>query len=148
MTRPADASHSWLEEPTVQPCLELLTFRHVGRAAYRTDGPVVLPVRHVVHEDPDPLPTSPHGSQGRRVGASLAAFWVDEIRDEASSEWGVLVRGPARFVASHEFPEKDQRPEPCMTGLRSSYVRIVPQSNSGRRLFPSTPVGLDQSRRS
>lgn len=105
-------------------------------------------MRYVVYEGAGPLLTSPHGSQGRRGHASLAAFEVDEIRDEATPGWGVLVRGRARFLAGYEFPEKDQRLEPSMEGPRSLCVRIVPQSITGPRLLPSTPVGLDQSRRS
>ena len=85
MTSPADASHRWLDELSLQESQELLTSKHVGRVAYVEGGPVVLPVPYVVHEDAVLLRTSPHGSLGRRVRASLAAFKVDEIHDETAS---------------------------------------------------------------
>jgi nitroimidazol reductase NimA-like FMN-containing flavoprotein (pyridoxamine 5'-phosphate oxidase superfamily) len=70
------------EELDVQGCLEVRAAKHVGRFAYDDGGPVVRPVRHVVHDCAVRCWTSPDGSMGRPGRASLAAFEVDETHDK------------------------------------------------------------------
>jgi hypothetical protein len=135
-------SSSWksgrLRELDASECLELLATRSVGRVAFCSDeGPVVLPVNYVVHEDGVLFRTSPHNSIARHVRGSKAAFEVDEIDDFTQSGWSVLLSGTAELVDDVHGLPPESRPVPWAEGTRSLHVRVRPRSNTGRRLFPS-----------
>jgi len=127
-----------LKEIDQAECLELLGRSHVGRVAYcDDDGPVVLPVNHVMDGDAVLFRTSPHSSLAQHLRAGPAAFQVDEFDEYTQSGWSVLVRGTAEFVSYDELPDPDARPTPWAEGQRTFHVRITPQAITGRRLLPA-----------
>jgi nitroimidazol reductase NimA-like FMN-containing flavoprotein (pyridoxamine 5'-phosphate oxidase superfamily) len=125
-----------LWELSEEECLDLLRGRSVGRVAFNdADGPVVLPVNYVLDNGTVLFRTAPQNTVARHILSGPAAFEVDETDDYTESGWSVLVRGRASFVHFDELPESGSRPEPWVEGTRSLYVRITPQTVTGRRVL-------------
>jgi uncharacterized protein len=117
-------------------CRSLLAASRVGRVAYcEEDGPVVLPVNHIVEDGDVLFATSPHSALARRFRSGPAAFEVDDFDPYNQTGWSVLVRGTARLVEYGELP--DRRPSPWVAGTRNFVVRITPDTITGRRLLPA-----------
>ena len=134
-------TESWfqghLQELSREQCFELLLSRSVGRVAFTTpDGPEVLPLNYVVHEETVLFRTSPHSTLGRQLQLATAAFQVDDIDDFTESGWSVLLRGTVHPVDVDDLPPADQRPRPWASGLRPLHLRLRPTSVTGRRLLP------------
>jgi uncharacterized protein len=127
-----------LREVSREDCLALLGSKVVGRVAFcDDDGPTVLPVNYVVHDDTVLFRTGPAATIGRYLGG-LAAFEVDDPDDYTESGWSVLVRGHVEPVEPEDLPaDPDARPAPWPEGVRSLYLRIVPREITGRRVFPA-----------
>lgn len=125
-----------LREVSEDECLELLRTKSVGRVAFNdAEGPVVLPVNYVVDNGTMLFRTAPQNSVARHILSGPAAFEVDETDDYTESGWSVLVRGRASFAHFDELPDSDDRPVPWAEGSRSLYVRITPQTVTGRRVL-------------
>ena len=76
--------------------------------------------------------TAVDGHAGERV-----AFEVDHIDDALSQGWSVLVRGQAHRVvhpAELEIVRRDAAIWPWPGGDRDVYVRIIPDTITGRRI--------------
>ncbi len=117
-------------------CLELLASTPVGRVAYCDDeGPVVIPVNHVVEGEDVLFRISGGSVMARRLGP-VAAFQVDAFDDFRESGWSVLVRGRVSWVDLDGTPD-EARPTPWAEGLRDLLVRITPTTITGRRLLPA-----------
>jgi nitroimidazol reductase NimA-like FMN-containing flavoprotein (pyridoxamine 5'-phosphate oxidase superfamily) len=135
------STEGWFRSRSVEleqaECLELLESRTVGRVAYCEDGgPVVLPVNYVVHEGAVLLRTAPHTALGRHLQHGPAAFEVDEVDEYTQSGWSVLVRGHASPLDPDDLPaEPGARPVPWAEGARPLFVRISPDTVTGRRLL-------------
>lgn len=134
-------TESWfqghLQELTREQCLELLETRSVGRVAFNTpDGPEVLPLNYVVHDESVVFRTSPHSGLGRQLQVAAAAFQVDDIDDYTESGWSVLLRGSVRPVEFEDLPPADRRPRTWVAGVRSLHLRLLPTTITGRRLLP------------
>lgn len=127
---------SHVKEVSVEESLELLASRPVGRVAYCTlDGPVVLPVNHVVEGEDIIIRTSPHTELGRRLVKGPVAFEVDDFDEFNQTGWSVLVRGTAELDTFELRP--GDRPEPWAEGYRPMVVRIRSRLITGRRLLPA-----------
>lgn len=117
-------------------CLELLASQPVGRVAYcDLNGPVVLPVNHVVEGEDIIFRTSPHTELARQIRKGHIAFEVDDFDAGNQSGWSVLVHGSAEYEDSVETRPLD-RPEPWADGFRPLIVRITPRLITGRRVSP------------
>ena len=117
-------------------CFELLKSRQVGRVGFvDPDGPVVLPVNYVIHDESVLIATSPANSLSRHAVGRPVAFEVDEIDEFNESGWSLLVRGQASLVPKDELPE--EQPNPWVDGNRSLVFRISPSQISGRYLLPA-----------
>lgn len=127
---------SHLRELDRAECLRLLTTVPVGRVAYcAEDGPVVLPVNHVLDgEDVVVFRTSPHTELGRSLIRGPVAFEADDYEEYNQSGWSVLVRGIAEYHDGGELTPKDG-PTPWPEGSRNLTVRIRPWLITGRRLL-------------
>lgn len=127
---------SHLTEMTREECLELVASLRVGRVAYADDeGPVVLPVNHVLDGESVLFRVSPNSEFAKHLGdGQPASFQVDDFEDFNMSGWSVLIRGTTQLVAEDE-PHADANP--WAEGDRTLNVRIVPTSVSGRRLLPA-----------
>ena len=118
-------------------CIELLKSRQVGRVGFvDAEGPVVLPVNYVIHDESVLIATSPTNSLSRHAVGRPVAFEVDEIDEFNESGWSVLVRGQASVVTG-ELPDREQQPNPWVDGDRTLVIRIAPLQVSGRYLLPA-----------
>lgn len=116
-------------------CLQLLGSSPGGRVAYSSDeGPVVLPVNHVMDGEDILFRTSPHTELGRAMRSGHVAFEVDEFDEVSRTGWSVLVRGDAEYDDSDVLLPED-RPGPWAAGTRNLVVRIRPRLVTGRRLL-------------
>jgi nitroimidazol reductase NimA-like FMN-containing flavoprotein (pyridoxamine 5'-phosphate oxidase superfamily) len=120
-------------------CRKLLATRTVGRLAYNDDtGPVVTPLNYAVSDGAVLLATSPTTQLAARAPGAWVALEVDDLDMEGRSGWSVLVRGRAEVVDYTELPAAHgARPAPWVAGDRTTYLRIVPASTTGRRLSPA-----------
>jgi nitroimidazol reductase NimA-like FMN-containing flavoprotein (pyridoxamine 5'-phosphate oxidase superfamily) len=132
-----DLSSQRLRELPGHECLALLASVEAGRIAYEeADGPVIVPVNHVVDNGTIVIRTSPASQLARGVRNSRVAYEVDDLEARGEISWSVQVRGAVRFLDPEEIRALDVPPEPQAEGLRNLYLRIVPRSITGRRLLP------------
>ena len=118
-------------------CLELLNRTEVGRVAFGdTEGPVVLPVNHVMVDERIVFRTAPRTAIADHVGTGPVSYQIDEFDSYTSSGWSVLARGTAEFVDGVWLTVHDLRPEPWANGRRTLYVCITPTQITGRRVVP------------
>ena len=118
-------------------CRQLIDSGGVGRIAFCTTcGPVVLPVNFAVVAGTVVIRTS-EGSMLEGHADEQVAFEVDHIDEALSQGWSVLVRGMAHRVAHPaelHLVRRDAAIWPWPGGDRDIYVRIVPDTITGRRI--------------
>lgn len=118
-------------------CVELLGQREVGRVAFGdSEGPLVLPVNHVMVGERIVFRTAPHTVIADHVGTGPVSFQVDEFDTYTSAGWSVLARGTAEFVDGVWLSAHDLKPEPWAAGPRTLFVSITPTEITGRRVVP------------
>ncbi len=119
-------------------CRELMAFRSVGRVGFSgVDGPQVLPVNYVVHQDCIYFRTARGSALANAVRNTRVAFEIDDIDEFLQSGWSVLAVGDAELVDDPETLEGlwgGQDPGPWAIGLRTQFVRIRPVRLTGRRV--------------
>jgi transcriptional regulator with XRE-family HTH domain len=118
-------------------CRRLIAAGGIGRIAFgTTSGPIVLPVNFavvagtiVVRTDEG---TAIDGHADERV-----AFEIDHVDEALRQGWSVLVRGTAHRVAHPAELQNIRRDTtiwPWPGGDRNVYVRIIPDTITGRRI--------------
>lgn len=125
------------EELDEAECRELLGTHGVGRIAVSdADGPVVVPVNYSVVDGAivfrTAADTTPALAAGNRV-----AFEVDRVDEAFSSGWSVLVRGGARSVTDPgdgRRLDREARSGPWAGGARDLWIRVEPETVTGRRI--------------
>ena len=118
-------------------CLELLNQTEVGRVAFGdSEGPLVLPVNHVMVGERIVFRTAPRTAIADHIGTGPVSYQVDEFDSYTSAGWSVLVRGTAEFVDGVWLTAHDLEPEPWADGRRSLHVCITPAQITGRRVVP------------
>ncbi|MER7555813.1 pyridoxamine 5'-phosphate oxidase family protein [Nocardioides sp. NPDC126508] len=118
-------------------CLELLNRTEVGRVAFGdSEGPVVLPVNHVMVDERIVFRTAPRTAIADHVGTGPVSYQIDEFDSSTSSGWSVLARGTTEFVDGVWLTAHDLRPEPWANGRRTLFVCITPTQITGRRVVP------------
>ncbi|MDR7311284.1 nitroimidazol reductase NimA-like FMN-containing flavoprotein (pyridoxamine 5'-phosphate oxidase superfamily) [Nocardioides luteus] len=118
-------------------CLELLERNEVGRVAFSdSEGPLIMPVNHVMVGERIVFRTAPHTAIADHVGAGPMSYQVDEFDSFSSAGWSVLARGSAEFVDGVWLTAHDLRPEPWADGQRTLFVSITPTEITGRRVVP------------
>ncbi|MER5865062.1 pyridoxamine 5'-phosphate oxidase family protein [Kitasatospora sp. NPDC002040] len=134
--------HPVLIHLTAQECWDRLGSGGVGRIALAAEpGPTVLPVNYTVRSGSVLYRTAPHGAAAPRPG-TVVSFQVDRIDDSTSTGWSVLLTGPARPVEDPaEIQDLESQPgaEPWAGGNRPQWVRIRPDTLTGRRIGTVTP---------
>ena len=118
-------------------CHRLIAGGGIGRIGFgTTSGPVVLPVNFAVVAGTIVIRTG-EGTMIDGHSDEQVAFEVDHIDEALSQGWSVLVRGMAHHVA-HPAELQNIRREttlwPWPGGDRDVYVRIIPDTITGRRI--------------
>lgn len=119
-------------------CRRLIAPGGIGRVAFTTaSGPVVLPVNFTVVGTSIVIRTEA-GTLIETHGDDRAAFEIDHIDEVLREGWSVLVRGQAHRVLQPgelRHVREQATVAPWAGGPRDSYVRIVPDRITGRRIF-------------
>ena len=131
------------DELTAEECWELLAAQAVGRIGYTgTHGPQILPVNHAVDGDTIVFRTAAYNSLARDVSGNRVAFEVDDLNEPSCTGSSVLAVGPAEMVNDPDdlvrLWTRDGAAEPWAPGTRTLYIRISPQTVTGRRIRPTT----------
>jgi transcriptional regulator with XRE-family HTH domain len=118
-------------------CRRLIAAGGIGRIAFSTTaGPLVLPVNFAVVAGTIVIRTA-EGTAVDGHASDQVAFEVDRLDEALSQGWSVLVRGMAHRVA-HPAELKNVRRDaaiwPWPGGDRDVYVRIIPDTITGRRI--------------
>ena len=118
-------------------CRRLIAAGGVGRIAFgTTSGPVVLPVNFAVVAGTIVIRTG-EGTMIDGHADEQVAFEVDRIDEALRQGWSVLVRGRAHRVAHPaelQHMQSDVALWPWPGGDRDIYVRIIPDTITGRRI--------------
>ncbi|MEU6657684.1 pyridoxamine 5'-phosphate oxidase family protein [Streptomyces sp. NPDC046821] len=131
------AAQPELTEMSVDECWERLSTHGVGRVAIDApNGLLVLPLNYTVVDGTIAFRTAPGATPATAVGHQVA-FEVDRIDEALSQGWSVLLQGRARVVTD---PDTVRRLNalaysgPWAGGERDMWVRVEPDSVSGRRI--------------
>jgi transcriptional regulator with XRE-family HTH domain len=118
-------------------CRRLIEPGGIGRIAFcTTSGPVALPVNFAVVAGTIVVRTG-EGTVVDGHADEQVAFEVDHLDEALSQGWSVLVRGRAHRVAHPaelEIVRRDATIWPWPGGDRDVYVRIIPDTITGRRI--------------
>jgi len=130
-----------LEELDREECLRLLATQSLGRVAMAEPGyaPHVVPVNYVMLRD-SVVFRSDRGTKLRLLNTGPVSFEVDFADPFHRTGWSVLIQGLAYEASDWEMEQEDLHLEPYAPGKKSSWVRIVPNSITGRRVrLPEGP---------
>ena len=118
-------------------CRRLIAPGGIGRIAFcTTSGPAVLPVNFAVVAGTIVIRTA-EGTAVDGHANEQVAFEIDRLDEALSQGWSVLVRGKAHRVAHSaelEIVRRDAAIWPWPGGDRDVYVRIIPDTITGRRI--------------
>ncbi|OBJ29906.1 pyridoxamine 5'-phosphate oxidase [Mycobacterium colombiense] len=126
----------------VHECWELLGSLALGRLVTYADGqPDIFPVNYVVQRRTVLFRTA---AGTKLVSSAINNKVLFEVDDHNVAEaWSVIVRGTARSLHTPEELEEAERAQvlPWTRPEKTHYVRIVPQSVTGRRFQFGSPPG-------
>ena len=136
-----------LETLSIEQCYELLAGGRVGRLVYQDDlGPLAVPINYAMNGR-DVVFRVGGGAKRAATQQPLLAFEVDDVDAEEHSGWSVIVRGPGTEIELDHVPALLREmhgtfPTPWAQGVHNVWIRIVPETITGRRLGPtrSTPI--------
>jgi nitroimidazol reductase NimA-like FMN-containing flavoprotein (pyridoxamine 5'-phosphate oxidase superfamily) len=125
-----------LEALTVEECFELIRHQPIGRVAISSmkSPPLVVPVTFVV-DGVSVVFRSDVGEKIEAVGQRVS-FQVDSMDALHQTGWSVLLQGTLTIARAAEVAHL--RLEPWV-GSRTLWLRIVPDTASGRRLSLNLP---------
>jgi uncharacterized protein len=116
-------------------CWMLLRSAEVARLAITVDAqPDIFPINFVVDHGTIVFRTGA-GSKLSAASSNPVAFEVDGYDSETSEAWSVVIKGRAEEIKQlHESIESMDLPlSPWHGGPKPHFVRIVPETISGRR---------------
>lgn len=123
-------------------CYQMLATTVVGRIGVIVEEyPLIIPVNYATDGDAVVLRTAPGTVVAHADGAKVT-FQVDGFDSAEKSGWSVLLRGQAAVLTvedSNELIERTRETHvlPWAPGQRHLWMRINPDSISGRRITPS-----------
>jgi len=119
-------------------CLDLLRSKTLGRMAYvaRAGVPDIAPVNYVVSGSDVLVRSGPGPKLQAAERRELVAFEVDDVDDEATTGWSVVLVGRAHRLTPAQLQSfgEGELPVPWVSGPRHSVIRIRPTRITGRRL--------------
>lgn len=131
-----------MEELSREECLALLGASGVGRLAVAAPeaAPLVVPVNYLLDGEVVVFRTGV-GSKLRTLRGAPVSFQLDDVDPLRRTGWSVLVRG--RAYEATRWETEHLRLDTWAPGERGHWIRIVPDSITGRRLrSPSSFLDL------
>lgn len=126
----------------VHECWELVGSLALGRLVTYADGqPDIFPVNYVVQRRTVLFRTA---AGTKLVSSAINNRVLFEVDDHNLAEaWSVIIRGKARSLRTPEELEEAERAQvlPWTRPEKTHYVRIVPESVTGRRFQFGSPPG-------
>ena len=134
---------AWLDELSLEECLDLLRAGAVGRIAFTTDDwPVLFPVNYRLVEASERTWIALRTRSGNVIDRAPlnVAFQVDGLGPMLREGWSVLVRGTLERVDpdAADFRERFD-PHPWILDERDAWLIVEPFSITGRRLHAPEP---------
>ena len=129
-----------LEVIGLEECLTLLASRPYGRLAYLDAGaPSVVPVNHLVDGSSVVIRSLDGGKLGAAIFERPVAFQLDDLDFTTRTGWSVLVRGRAEVIEDVDAASYAKWLDSWAVrdGARTTWVRIIADEVSGRRLGPT-----------
>ena len=124
-------------------CWALLRTVSVGRLAVLVDGrPDIFPVNYTVDGGTLVFRTGQGTKLSAASGDAAVAVEADGVDPETSLAWSVVIKGTAALVKSTEDVLETSRLYlfPWQAGKKDAFVRITPDSVSGRRFQVTDPM--------
>jgi hypothetical protein len=111
-----------------------LSHEEVGRLAVAVDRyPEIFPVNYVVDQETVIFRTAEGTKLLAIVVSPSVAFEVDGYDSAAGEAWSVIIKGPAREIPMHDLLDDAFPLFPWTATPKPRFVRVVPDSISGRR---------------
>ena len=128
------------EELDPATCLGLLRLQSIGRLAVsRPDAPPhLVPVNYAVVGRSIVFRTTP-GTKLDLLVTEPVSFEVDAWDQAGRTGWSVVVQGYAYEASDREMEYEDVSLESVAEQQHSRWVRLVPDSVTGRRVVPLPP---------
>ena len=125
----------------VSECWELLAGATLGRLVTSVSGePEIFPVNYAVQRRTLLFRTA----EGTKlVSTAINRHVLFEVDDHNVAEgWSVIVKGTARSLRTYEEIEEAERAQvlPWTASEKSHYVRIIPETVTGRRFRFGAPL--------
>ncbi|MGV0111118.1 pyridoxamine 5'-phosphate oxidase family protein [Arthrobacter sp. CP30] len=119
-------------------CWSLLRDSPIGRLAFCVQGePDILPINFVVDHGSIVFRTS-EGTKSRSSERAAVAFEADGFLGDGTRVWSVVVKGQASTI--NQTPELMRTVHlplhPWEAGRKDRYMRLVPETISGRSFAP------------
>ncbi|KRE85208.1 MULTISPECIES: pyridoxamine 5'-phosphate oxidase family protein [unclassified Arthrobacter] len=124
-------------------CWALLRTVSVGRLAVLVDGrPDIFPVNYTVDSGTLVFRTSQGTKLSAASGDAPVAVEADGVDPETGLAWSVVIKGTAALVKSTEDVLETSRLYlfPWQSGRKDAFVRITPDSVTGRRFQVTDPM--------
>ena len=124
-------------------CWALLRTVSVGRLAVLVDGrPDIFPVNYTVDSGTLVFRTSQGTKLSAASGDAPVAVEADGVDPESGLAWSVVIKGTAALVKSTEDVLETSRLYlfPWQSGRKDAFVRITPDSVTGRRFQVTDPM--------
>jgi hypothetical protein len=125
-----------------QQCLDLIESNHVGRIAWQAaDRTQILPITYAMHQGSVYFRTLPDGILAELAQPTSVALEVDELDQQTRSGWSIVLHGRTSAVSEPDDLADLWASEslvPWAVGNRTLFIRIVPESVSGRVVRRST----------
>lgn len=144
MTIPQAAWVTVLAELSRDACLDRIAGAEVARVAVCTPlGPRIVPVNFTFDGHHILFRTTPYSELGTYARDADVAVEMDDIADDLSEGWSVLVIGRAAMVedpAEVTRIRQENDPTPWASGRRSLYVRVAVRDVTGSHLLGAPRV--------
>jgi len=119
-----------------QECWSLLREASVGRlAVWHGDGPDIFPINYATDHGTVIFRTAPGTKLAAALSDNPVAMEADGIDPQVGEAWSVVIRGKAELLTqTDDVLNTFSLPlSPLQDGKKDHFVRVVPESISGRR---------------
>jgi hypothetical protein len=139
----SNESSSQVQNLEHHECWALLRTVSVGRLAVLVDGrPDIFPVNYTVDGGTLVFRTGQGTKLSAASGDAAVAVEADGVDPQTGLAWSVVIKGTAALVKSTEDVLETSRLYlfPWQAGKKDAFVRITPDSVSGRRFQVTDPM--------